>query len=263
MNRQKGFTLIELLVVISIIALLVGILLPALGAARKTAISVKCLSNHRQIAIGLGSYQNDFNERFPNKRLIKFASNGIPLGDWVASQTWLGTLGTNPSTKAGKFGADIRPLNPYIGGPYNNEDDAVPAAVCPADEQQEAESLVYDWGTSYRANTTHGRSLTYNSDDVISSNDFQIGRRASSVMNPSKTIAIFESEALTVAQPSYNDASPIADRFFWHSNPGDYRFNTSFCDGHAEVITYVPRDWANDEYTFNVDNTTEMTFVEK
>ncbi len=66
MARTKhGFTLIELLVVISIIALLVGILLPALSAARLTARGAACLSNQRQIGVGLLVYANDFEQDVP------------------------------------------------------------------------------------------------------------------------------------------------------------------------------------------------------
>jgi prepilin-type N-terminal cleavage/methylation domain-containing protein len=64
-GRPTGFTLIELLVVISIIALLIGILLPALGRARDSALQSTSLSNLRQISSGLGAYAGDWNDRQP------------------------------------------------------------------------------------------------------------------------------------------------------------------------------------------------------
>ena len=62
---RRGFTLIELLVVIAIIALLVGILLPALGAARTQARTTACGSKLQQIGLGLSMYIEDYRNCLP------------------------------------------------------------------------------------------------------------------------------------------------------------------------------------------------------
>src|SRR5678815_2509251 len=62
---RRGFTLVELLVVIGIIALLIGVLMPALKKAREAAEKTKCLANLRQQSIYLQIYANRFNGACP------------------------------------------------------------------------------------------------------------------------------------------------------------------------------------------------------
>jgi prepilin-type N-terminal cleavage/methylation domain-containing protein/prepilin-type processing-associated H-X9-DG protein len=95
-HHIKAFTLVELLVVIGIIAVLIAILLPALNKARQAARDAACLSNLRQIGMGIFMYAND------NKGLL-------PPGEW---SNW----GDTSSDSV----AWCTLINPYVGGRGNS-----------------------------------------------------------------------------------------------------------------------------------------------
>lgn len=88
-EARRAFTLIELLVVIALIALLIGILLPALGKAREAGRAIKCLSNQRQIGTALGLYAESYKEFIPRESGVSetLSPNGLPqVPAWYVSR---------------------------------------------------------------------------------------------------------------------------------------------------------------------------------
>src|SRR5262245_31487456 len=76
--RKRGFTLIELLVVIAIIAILAAILFPVFAQARPKARQATCLSNLKQIGLGVMMYAQDYDEAYPSAS----ATSAVGVTSW-------------------------------------------------------------------------------------------------------------------------------------------------------------------------------------
>jgi len=105
--RRHAFTLIELLVVISIIAILVGILLPALSAARKRAMQAQCLVNLRGVMQGAYQYATESDNRLPFPNSKSLEELAVSSGGW-AGAGWLYQWSQTAQNRSGFVADDVK-----------------------------------------------------------------------------------------------------------------------------------------------------------
>lgn len=116
-DRLRGFTLVELLVVIGIIALLIGVLLPALSRAREQSNKVACQSNMRQLATGFMMYVAENGGYFPRP-----ATTTVQNEDWIY---WYNL----PTQPAPLNDPNNSPMIPFLGGTF-----VAKVYRCPSDD---------------------------------------------------------------------------------------------------------------------------------
>ncbi len=142
---RSGYSLVELLVVIAIIAVLLGLLLPAVQAARSAAARVTCANNIRQLAVA-GHQYHDANDRFPPSVLVPSDNDRFPYLSWRGRL--LPYLERQPQWN--QTVADYANRSPFTRSPHEAMASVVPVFGCPSDSR-----VSITWSLEYSDDRTY------------------------------------------------------------------------------------------------------------
>jgi prepilin-type N-terminal cleavage/methylation domain-containing protein/prepilin-type processing-associated H-X9-DG protein len=139
-RKKCGFTLIELLVVIAIIAILAAILFPVFARARENARRTSCLSNLKQMGLGVMQYTQDFDERYPRVSIVTAQPSPMSIqwypGVWLWPEIILPYTKSEqifvcPSSSIGRTSASDAARNGYSAGHYGANSAVITSAANP------------------------------------------------------------------------------------------------------------------------------------
>ena len=224
MYKKKAFTLIELLVVISIIALLIAILMPALNKAREQATGAVCLGNQKALVMAYLMYADENEDRVVGAKTNLLLSDGTPTYAWVDTPPYDTIVNLTATIEEKKAGIRRGYLWRYI--------QAIDVYHCPGDRREFGPKATF---RSY--SLPNGLSATGKGGWGV----WPI-KKLSQLKNPSsKYVFVEESDTRGVNTGNWVIYPQKEERYWvdplaiWHND----RSTLAFADGHAEMITWV------------------------
>jgi prepilin-type N-terminal cleavage/methylation domain-containing protein len=238
-HPRTAFTLIELLVVIAIIALLIGILLPALGSARQQGRIAVGGSRLQQLGLGIQMYMNDYDEMLPQYMVPGFDGELAVIGALFG-----GKKGQLPFLGIDEVGAERRPLNAYVVDMDVPPDDAeTNVELEPFDSPMDKGAENIPFPGYERTDSFYdllGASYTLN-DHALDTNPYgddyptlvpRGGGRMPQVLDTTKTWVLAD-------HPIYNyDDGGDRESFWYDARQADATLG--FLDGHVTMRIGVP-----------------------